>query len=918
MPAKVVGRASELDAIERLLGSLDEGPAALVLEGEPGIGKTTLLLAGIKMTGERGMQVHSCVGSSSDARLAYAALADLYRDVDLEALKDLPPPQRDALDAALLRAHPDSEIDPLAVAAGSLSVFEELARDGPVLIAIDDLQWLDNPTSRVVEFCARRMTGPIAVLAARRPGTSDDQVAPALALREPDRVSFVEVGSLSEADVSKLLRERSPDPLERRMLARISEASGGNPFYALELSRQADPTTAAALPLPKTLEDVVTAKVAGLPEEVYEALLATSALADPTTSLLEQAFGPDAVAAIEAAEERQLVVMDGERVRFAHPLLAHGIYASAAAPRRREMHRHLSALVSDPEERARHLAHARVLPDAIDALDEASRYVRARGAPDAAAELLELALELGGPRELLVRATEYHLDAGDIQRSRELAEEATETLEGGGEALAEALLLSTDHFQAESYPESRAALERALAQAGSDDRLRVRIGLSLAQDYYSIRLDQKAAELAELTLAAARRLDNPERIAQACALKLFADFNVGRGIDERLREEALRLEDPNARTGIAEAPSDLVLLVLLWAGRLDEARVISGTLLRRYAEQGQVPSVALTTVFVVQLECWSGDIGAAKVFTEVAFDPGVLQMGTLGKAGAQWMRSMVDAYTGEVDAARAGAEDARTLFERLGSRAALWPLTTLGFLDLSIGDNEAAASRLAPAAARAVSEGMPEPAASGELFTGDAAEALIATGRIEEAEPIVSLLEERGADLDRVWAICVGARCRGLILAARGEVEEAERAVERAIAEHERLPMPIERGRTLLALGRVRRRLRKRRAAKEALDEALEIFERVDSPRWAEQARTEIDAIGLRPAAEGDELTPAEARVAELVASGLSNKEVAAALVVSPKTVEAHLGRIYRKLEIRRRSELSARLAKVQEGEPAT
>jgi DNA-binding CsgD family transcriptional regulator len=215
-----------------------------------------------------------------------------------------------------------------------------------------------------------------------------------------------------------------------------------------------------------------------------------------------------------------------------------------------------------------------------------------------------------------------------------------------------------------------------------------------------------------------------------------------------------------------------------------------------------------------------------------------------------------------------------------------------------------------PVATREISEGLAEPTADGRMIFGDAAEALVGLGRVEEAETITSWLEERGAALDRVWAICVAARCRGLILAARSEVEEAERVLLDALKEHERLPMPVERARTLLVLGRIRRRLRKRTAAKEVLDEALGIFEDARSERWADQTRGEIDAIGLRPSAEGDELTPAEARVAALVADGLSNKEVAAALVVSPKTVEAHLGRIYRKLEIRRRSELTALMAK--------
>ena len=290
---------------------------------------------------------------------------------------------------------------------------------------------------------------------------------------------------------------------------------------------------------------------------------------------------------------------------------------------------------------------------------------------------------------------------------------------------------------------------------------------------------------------------------------------------------------------------------------------------------------------------------------------GLLQMGVTGRGLGLWARSLVEAYSGRTEEARRGAEESMELFESAGSRSfPLWPLTTLGFIELSVGDYEAAAARLAPAAQRMISEGRREPAADGTLFTGDAAEALAGVGRIEEADQIVTLLEERGAALDRIWAIAVGARCRGLLLAAEGAVDEAEEAVERALTAHERLPMPIERARTLLVLGRIRRRLRKRRAAKQALDEALSIFEQVDSPRWAEQARSEIDAIGLRPAATGDELTPAEARVADLVARGLSNKEVAAALVVSPKTVEAHLGRTYRKLGIRRRAELSALMAK--------
>jgi DNA-binding CsgD family transcriptional regulator len=270
---------------------------------------------------------------------------------------------------------------------------------------------------------------------------------------------------------------------------------------------------------------------------------------------------------------------------------------------------------------------------------------------------------------------------------------------------------------------------------------------------------------------------------------------------------------------------------------------------------------------------------------------------------------MVDTYAGRVEQARRACGEAQALLERGGWQGAQgWVLMTRGFLELSIGDHEAAAAALGPAADFAIASGLPEPTANGALLAGDAAEAFAAVGRIEEAERLVALLEERGAALDRPWAIAVGARCRGILLSADGDVAAAEAALERALAAHERLPMPIERARSLLVLGRIRRRGRKRRAAKAALEEALAIFETVGSPRWAEQATAEIAALGLRPG-DSHALTPSEERVARLAGAGRTNQEVAAALMVSPKTVEAHLARVYRKLGIRSRAELGAQMA---------
>ncbi len=237
-----------------------------------------------------------------------------------------------------------------------------------------------------------------------------------------------------------------------------------------------------------------------------------------------------------------------------------------------------------------------------------------------------------------------------------------------------------------------------------------------------------------------------------------------------------------------------------------------------------------------------------------------------GRLLALTARAQVDAFAGREASARAAAEEALALARATDwVGAAAWQQTTLGALELSAGRGEAAAERLAPFAAQAVARGLPEPAADGVLVHGDAAEALILTGRVAEAEPLVALLEERGAALDRVWAIAVGARCRALIAAADSDLDGAEAALARALAAHARLPMPVEHGRTLLALGRVQRRGRRRADARASHTRALELFEAAGARLWAAQAREELDALGLRAAAPGC-LTASEERVARLAA----------------------------------------------------
>jgi DNA-binding CsgD family transcriptional regulator len=516
---------------------------------------------------------------------------------------------------------------------------------------------------------------------------------------------------------------------------------------------------------------------------------------------------------------------------------------------------------------------------------------------------------LGGDRALKIRAAEHHLDAGDVGRADELLEAAVAELAAGDQRAEALVLLAELRMRNDSVADARRLLEQARAEANLNSPLQVMIGLRLTFALYNLNLREEAAAVSHEALALATRLAIPGLLAQALGVTATVDFAIGRGVDWPRLERALELEDPSLRTSNFFRPSLTVSLVLSFAGHLDEAVPHLERLAREYSERGEEHDLAWLGSRLVWVECWRGNLGgAARAVAET--EERLLALDTpVGRMLALTARAQVDAYAGRADSARRVAEEALAVAEETDWKGAMaWQHMTLGFLELSLGDPEAAAARLAPFAAGAIASGMPEPASDGALVHGDAAEALILVGRVAEAEPLVTLLEERGAALERTWAIAVGARCRALILAAEGDVSGAERALRRALIAHERLPMPIERGRTLLALGRVRRRLRERRAAKRVLEQALAIFESAGSALWAAQAREELGALGLR-AGPRDVLTASEERVARLAASGLTNRQVASTLQISPRTVEAHLAHAYRKLDIRSRAELGARIA---------
>jgi DNA-binding CsgD family transcriptional regulator len=909
----VIGREPELGAIERFLGLLDDGPALLLLDGEPGIGKTALVRSAVDAATVRGHRVLSCAGTPAEARLAFAALGDLLGDVPLEQALSRSSLQRRALDAALLRGDEpvSGEVDIGAVSAAALSVLRWLGAQGPVVVAVDDLPWLDAPSRRVLEFCARRLPSRVGLLASRRTDGAAPPVNRVAGLLDPDRVAAVTLTGLGADAMGRLVRAHASGTLERRLLNRIVEVSGGNPLYALELLHGLPAADAdAELVLTPSLVEMVRARVAGLGRRQRSVLLAVAAMAAPTLMVLTEALGPGVVDAMSEPERRGILTVDNQRVAFTHPVLAEGIYSRATAAERREVHRRLSEVSVDIEDRARHLAAARILPQALVALEDAAAEVRTRGAPDSAAELLELALDLGGAPALVVRAAEHRFDAGDTRGAVRMLEEAIASLPAGVPRAEALMLLGEIRYKDDSFPDARVLLDRARQEAGGDARLTLMSELRLAFTLYNLGEMQRASELGHAALERAERLGDDGLLAQALAVSVIVDFSLGRNLDEPRLARALELQDRGQRTGAELHPGLIAAFLFQWTGRYDRARSQLDEVCGQYLELGEESSLAWASFVRVWVESASGDGRSTTAAASLARDRLLLLDTVAGRALAFAAEGEAAAYTGRYDDARRACEESLALFARSGWTTWSWfPRMTLGSLELARGDPVAALAALDPIVAVLRDDGDDyDPAPGGILFAGDAAESLVAVGRVGEAEGIVHRLEVQGHALGRPWAMAVGARCRALLEVAGGDPAAAEKSLARAMTVHDGLAMPVERARTLLALGRVHRAQRQRRLARDVLEEARSILEEVGSPLWLARVDEELARLGLRHRTVTG-LSASEERVARLAASGLTNRQVAGRLSISPKTVEAHLSRAYAKLGVHSRAELGARMA---------
>jgi DNA-binding CsgD family transcriptional regulator len=900
---EVVGRDAELSSVYAFLDRAGDGPAAaFVLEGEPGIGKSTLWLAAVAAARRLDLIVLSSRPAEAERGLAHVGLGDLFDNVLDDVLPKLLAPRRRALEIALLREEKSDEpVDYRALVVAVRDMLHLLSDRKPLLLAVDDVQWLDASSSSALAFALRRLgDSRVLVLLARR--LAGDAEPPELEQALPnERVERLRVGALSVGALHRLLRDRLGRTFARQTLLRIHECSGGNPFFALELARvlDADIDPLAPLEVPGSLDELVRARIAELPAATRDALALASALGTPSESLLERAGVRTDVLAPAAAA--QVIERDNGVVRFTHPLLASVLYRDLGEERR-AVHARIAAIVDDPVLRARHLALSSDAPDPEIAgvLDDAAGVAGDRGAAAIAAELAEHARRLtpaearGDRCRRGLAAARAHRAAGEWTRAKTIASDLLTEI-GIGPLRAEALVLLAEF---EGLDRAVVLLEEALREATERPALQATVHCRLAWATRFKKGFVGALEHARAALELADDLDDDAMRVVALGMLTFLGCFVGDADAPAYAARAHELATVAGEAGLQNEARDALGRVFMMRRDLDAARAL---LEREYdvRHERDELSAAEALYQLAWVELWGGRWQLAADYAAGAHEIQV-QYGL----EVPWVHLPIAAiavHRGQLEVARTHSERALQLGEEQFGLHTPVHLGILGVAALQSGDPRTAAEWFAEAAA--VTERLGWREASQRWWIADQVEALLELDRVDEAMQTLDAWRADAPRLDRKWMLAHATRCRGLVAAAQGAIEDSASLLEDAVAQHEHAGDRFGRARALLALGVVRRRERQKRAARDAIGAALDEFEQLGAPTWAEKARAELGRIGGRTRVEG--LTPAERRVAALVAEARTNREVAAALLIGERTVETHLSHVYAKLGVRSRAELA-------------
>ena len=902
----VIGREPELERLETFFASEQK---ALVIVGGPGIGKTTLWEAGLKTVADGPRRVLQARPSDAEAQLSFSALTDLFREVESAELAELPIPQLRPLEVALLRAEPaDVATDARAVALGLYNALRALSAREPVLVAVDDLQWLDAASGEALTFAARRLERePVRFLLARRPVVSSP-IEQALARAG---LESIELGPLSLGATRRLLFERLGLTPPRWVLRRVFEATGGNPLFALEVGRtlveRGRIQIGEDIPVPPVVEDLLGTRVAALPSRSRQLLHALALSSDLRVRQLVSIVGADA---LDESVTQGLVVVDGERVRLSHPLLGAAARGQSPPGERRRLHLLLAEAAADGAQRARHLALAAEDPDPdlAAALAAAAQRANARGARQDAVELAEHAVRLTPPRskergERLLALAEHLEVAGERQRVTDVLLPELETLPAGGARVRALLHLSEGGGIRNNY-DHEAYLEQALAESGDDPVLRAHVLGKMAINATAccagqVR-DAEAWALEALPVAPAAGPDVERFALHGLA---WARALSGKPIDDVCTRFTAVSDAP---FHITDAPHQVRALRLSWRGDVPAARTMLTELLVLADERGEGVSYALQRMNLCDVELRAGEWAAA---TRLLDEWAAASERLLVAATYERSRALLAAGQGFPEEAERRAAAALADAE---PRGYVWQtleaLRAQGLAALAAHEPARAAESLGTVWEHTQRQGVDDPGVF--PVAPDLVEALIETGDLAEAGRVANRLRELAEGQEHPWGLVSAKRSEALVRLAAGTYdEEAAIALEESADEYARLGFRFDHARCLLSVGRARRRSRRWGSARASLDQAATAFDEIGSPGWADQARAELSRIGARKPRSGG-LTPSERRVAELAAAGKSNKEIAQELVITIHTVERHLSRAYAKLGIRSRGQLAARLAK--------
>lgn len=889
---------------------LTAGGGGVVVTGPTGIGKSTLLAAIAEEYTDH--QLLRCELSETESHLPFLGLIDLLAETGDDILGTLPDHQRAALESALLRrTDPVDERDVLGLRMAVLATFRALCAIRPVLLIVDDSQWLDRSSAELLAFIARRASGlPLQALVGLRTDPGDSRAEPPALCPPP--VLTVTVPPMTAAEVRHLL---TPLGLRRAVATKVHRASGGNPFFALELGRalaEHDGTLnpGEALPVPDSLRSLMLGRLGALSPRARGTLLVACAAARPTLSLLRDAGRGEA--GTDLAEARHAgIVSPGEVVRFTHPLLSAVLYAEASERDRHTTHAALAEAVTDPVERARHLALVTEGRDAEVAatLSGAATAARRRGARATAARLGMLAAERAAEGEAALRLTaaEDAQAAGEFALARSIAGEVLAVSSVPAERVRAWIVILDSWGQA--LAEADDVFPQALEDAQDDPALLAPLHYRLAWRAWMVQgsAPRARAESATAARLAARAGDRGTEVL-ALTHQALAELLTGRPEAERTLERALSV--PRAPAGIRLGHHGPVYLRYhhhLLHDRLEEARTEMRSLTYAVRQRGAVESLFMCLYGAAQVETLRGRCDRA---IELAGQCLRLAEDSELSQGPAWCAvAFAEAAGGSLDRALTAAERGVAHSEDDGDLVFLpRALHALGHIRLMRGDPAGAVEALRRVRRLESMQGLVEPGL--RRWHADLAEALAAAGGVWEASALIRDTRRKARRLGRRSVLALLYRADGLVAAARGATGTATDALSRAVAELAELPYPLEEGRARLELGRLLLRLGDA-TGRESLEAARRVFARAKAAPWVATVTCELDRNGGSPAMDTDplcDLAGVERRVAGMVAEGATNREIADRLFVSVKTVEAALTRVYRKLGVRSRVDI-ARIA---------